>query len=347
MASIRKFRDKWRAEIRRQGHKPMSKMFAKKGAASKWARETETALEKGDIHNLSNKNLSALIDRYFEEFPDTITYEKNVLEFWREQLGKVKLSQVRKAHIVEARKKLRRQKVKTGPNKGKALSHASINRRVALLSRVCAIAVEEWDWLKENPCHIRSLTEDNERDRLLTKSERKALAKALEKYPEQSLLGFVLVAEATGMRAGEIRNLTWRDVDTDTGFIQITKSKNNEKRAVAVTGRALEWLKEWKKDNALRGGGYIFFNSTTGQAPYNYRVHWGDVKTIAGIEDFRFHDLRHGFVTSALQAGMNPVMVQLVSGHKSSQMLKRYAHLVGDVALQVSKAVEGKNNGEG
>jgi len=47
MASIRKFRDKWRVEIRRQGNKPMSKMFSTKGAASKWARETETALEKG------------------------------------------------------------------------------------------------------------------------------------------------------------------------------------------------------------------------------------------------------------------------------------------------------------
>ena len=44
MASIRKVRNKWRAEIRRQGHKPMSKMFTIKGAASTWARETETAL---------------------------------------------------------------------------------------------------------------------------------------------------------------------------------------------------------------------------------------------------------------------------------------------------------------
>jgi hypothetical protein len=44
---------------------------------------------------------------------------------------------------------------------------------------------------------------------------------------------------------------------------------------------------------------------------------------------------------------MNPVMVQLVSGHKSSQMLKRYAHLVGDVALQVGQAVaESKKKGE-
>jgi hypothetical protein len=35
----------------------------------------------------------------------------------------------------------------------------------------------------------------------------------------------------------------------------------------------------------------------------------------------------------------------MITGHKSSQMLKRYAHLVGDVALEVSKAVEGRKNG--
>jgi len=345
MASIRKFRNKWRAEIRRQGHKPMSKMFQTKGAASTWARETETALEKGDIHNLTNKNVADLIEKYLEEFPDTITYEKNVLGFWKEQVGKVKLSQVRKAHIVEARKKLRKQKAKTGPNKGKSLSNASVNRRVALLSRVCAIACEEWDWLKDNPCHIKSLTEDNERDRLLSDDERKALAEALAEHDEKALLGFVLVAEATGMRAGEIRNLKWKHLDVDTGLIQITKSKNNEKRAVAVTGDALAWLKTWKAETQLKGGGHVFFNAISGQAPYNYRTHWINVKKTAGIEDFKFHDLRHGFVTAALSAKMNPVMVSLVTGHKSTFMLKRYAHLVGDVALEVSKAVEGRKNG--
>lgn len=346
MASIRKFRDKWRVEIRRQGNKPMSKMFSTKGAASKWARETETALETGDIHNLTNKTVADLIGRYLEEFPDTITYEKTVLEFWAGQIGRVKLSQLRKAHIVEARKSLTKKKVKTGPSKGRPLSNASVNRRVALLSRVCSKAIEEWDWMRDNPCHVRSLTEDNERDRLLTDAERTALAAALLSHPEKSLRGFVLVAEATGMRAGEIRNLTWRDVDVDTGLIQIRKSKNNEKRAVAVGGKALEWLKAWKHEKALTFGGHIFGNSKTNTAPYNYRVHWGEVKATAGIEDFRFHDLRHGFVTAALSANMNPVMVQLVSGHKSSAMLKRYAHLVGDVALQVSRAVEDRNNGK-
>lgn len=50
----------------------MPRMFVTKGAAAKWSPETETALEKGDIHSLRNKSISDLIARDLEEFLDTI-----------------------------------------------------------------------------------------------------------------------------------------------------------------------------------------------------------------------------------------------------------------------------------
>lgn len=339
MASIRKFRNKWRVEVRRQGHKPMSKMFTSKTAAQSWANETEVALEKGDLHNLSNKNVADMIDRYLEEYPDTKAYHKTILTFWKKELGQQKLSRVRRAHVIEARKKLQKQTVKKGPGIGKPLAPATINRRVALLSKLFRIAIEEWDWCRDNPCHVRSLTEDNERNRLLSDDEKKALFAALMAHTEPSLYPFVMVALYTGMRASEVQRLKWQDLDIETGHIQIMKSKNGEKRSVVVGGEALTLLKAWRQEEALKFGGYIFGNHNTKKAPYNYRVHWGEAKTKAGIEDLRFHDLRHAFTTAALTAGMNPVMVQLVTGHKSSQMLKRYSHLTTDVAEQVSASV--------
>ena len=239
MASIRKFRDKWRVETRRQGHKSMSKMFIQKKAAEKWARETEVALEAGDLHNLSNKKMGEMIDRYLEE-ADIPKAEQTVLAWWKETVGHIKLREVRKSHMVTARKKLHLLNAQSGPNIGQPLKNATINRRVALLSRVCELAIEEWDWLSDNPCHIKSLAEDNERDRLLSSAERKALTQALVDHEEPALLGFVLVAECTGMRAGEIRGLKWKDIDTETGGIQLQKTKNGSKRAVAVAGEALE-----------------------------------------------------------------------------------------------------------
>lgn len=339
MASISKHKDKWRAFVRKQGHKPMTKLFTTRAAAKKWARDTEIALESGDIHNLTNKTMAELIDRYKEE-ADIPKYEQGVLDWWSEEIGSIKVSAVRRSHIVTARKAMLKLKVKRGPGKGGPLAPATINRRVALLSRVCAIAIEEWDWLRDNPCHISSLPEDNERDRLLGQEERTALMKACKAHMEPSLLGFVLVGEATGMRAGEVRHMRWGQIDTERGVIQIMKSKNGERRAVGIGGEALDWLRAWKTESGLKFGGYVFGNSKTKTAPYNYREHWRQVKETAGVCDFRYHDLRHGFVTSALKAGNNPVMVQLVSGHKSSQMLKRYAHLVDDVALQVSNSVQ-------
>ncbi|WOJ94216.1 site-specific integrase [Congregibacter variabilis] len=341
MASIRKYRNGWRVDIRRQGHAPMTKTFAKKGEASQWAMETEAALVNGDLSNPSNKTVAEMIQRYKEEC-DPIPYEKSILKEWDIYLGKVKLNQIRKAHVVDARKRLTVAREK----QGKPLAPATINRRVALLSRVCRIAIQEWDWLSDNPCHIRALKEDNQRDRLLSSEEQTRLAEAVANHEEKALLGFVLVAEATGMRAGELVSLKWQNVNTDTGIIEIIKSKNGEKRAVAVVGNALEWLKAWKQENVLRFGGYVFGNET-GFAPFYYSKAWVEVKKTAELEDFRFHDLRHSFVTSALKAGMNPVMVQLVSGHKSGQMLKRYAHLVTDVAMQIAEATDAQRNSGG
>lgn len=339
MASIRKYRDKWRAEVRRQGHKPMSKVFITKRAAQSWAKETEIALETGSLHNISSRTVADMVDRFLQENPDTSAYHRTVLAFWKKELGQRKLSQIRKAHVIEARKKLAQQRVQKGPHQGRPLAPATVNRRVALLSKVFRLAIEEWDWARDNPCHVRALPENNERDRLLSEVEQAALNEALSAHSEPSLYPFVLVALYTGMRASEVQRLRWEDLDTETGHIQIKQSKNKEKRSVVVGGAALELLKNWRQSHALRWKGYVFGNSTTGTAPYNYQAHWKQAKEAAGVEDFRFHDLRHAFTTAALRAGMNPVMVQLVTGHKSSQMLKRYSHLTKDVAEQVSASV--------
>lgn len=340
MASIYKDKNRWRAMIRRQGQKPLTANFKTKREAQQWARDLESSVDKGDIFTLTNKTAADLIDRYIEEH-NPVTYDRNVLNWWKGELGRVKLRDFRKAHVVQARKALlKKPSKKRGSPKGKYLAPATVNRQVALLSRVCALAVEEWDWLRINPCHIKSIAEHNERDRLLSDIERKALIIALHDHAEPTLLGFVLVAESTGMRASEIQRLKWDDYDRDTGAIRIKQSKNSDKRAVFAGKEAREWLQAWWKEHRLKFAGYVFGNSTTGVAPYNYRVHWKEAKEAAGIQDFRFHDLRHGFVTSALQAGLNPVMVQLVSGHRSSQMLKRYAHLVTDVAQEVGRAVD-------
>jgi len=45
---------------------------------------------------------------------------------------------------------------------------------------------------------------------------------------------------------------------------------------------------------------------------------------LAGIENFRFHDFRHTFVTNMRRAGKQDRAIMAITGHKTMAMLMRY-----------------------
>ena len=63
------------------------------------------------------------------------------------------------------------------------------------------------------------------------------------------------------------------------------------------------------------------------RGPYAYTKLWKQAKKRAGLDDFRFHDLRHEAVSRLVEAGLSDQEVAAISGHKSMQMLRRYTHL--------------------
>jgi integrase len=67
---------------------------------------------------------------------------------------------------------------------------------------------------------------------------------------------------------------------------------------------------------------------------------WKSVTKKAGVEDFRFHDLRHTAATRMAEAGVDIRMIAELLGHSTIQMTMRYAHATDDAKRRAAEALE-------
>lgn len=195
---------------------------------------------------------------------------------------------------------------------------ATVYQELALLRRMFNVAIREWEWLKDNPVSRLSFSVGNRnaRDRWLTLEEEKSL---LEKATNPAWLrSLLMVALHTGMRRGEILDLRWQNVDLLKRAIRVVKSKNGEKRTIPMSNTLFNLLKSMNVRD-ISGRVFPISGSSLRQA-FDKLV----VKT--GLEDFRFHDLRHTFATRLVQNGVDLYKVKELLGHKTITMTMRYAH---------------------
>ncbi len=64
---------------------------------------------------------------------------------------------------------------------------------------------------------------------------------------------------------------------------------------------------------------------------------WKKALHRAGIEDFRWHDLRHTWASWHVQAGTPLNVLQEMGGWESAEMVRRYAHLAADHLAQYAE----------
>lgn len=210
----------------------------------------------------------------------------------------------------------------------------TINRDLQLLKAMFnrIIDCRRWQKVLDNPvCYVKQAKENNLRVRFLDEGETRRLLHGCGKH----LRPIVITALRTGMRRGEILNLRWRDVDFNRRLIFVSKSKNGESRHVPISGDLFEVLAGLPSRSK---GGYVFPSflprRRRGSEPPGADGPFVDVKNSfrsalkrAGIEDFRFHDLRHTFASHLVMQGANLNTVRELLGHKSLHMTLRYAHL--------------------
>jgi integrase len=148
-----------------------------------------------------------------------------------------------------------------------------------------------------------------------------------------------VIANDTGMRGVELKNLRLADVNTDGRKISIHRSKTHGGiRTVILTNDALKAVLALH-DRARKLGctmpeHYLFPYKICKGIGYDpsrpmrsWRTAWRKLTKAAGLPGFRFHDLRHTFITNHAEIG-TPIQVLMASaGHLSQKMTELYTHI--------------------
>ena len=221
------------------------------------------------------------------------------------------------------------------------VSNRTVNLELGVLRsilrryRMWEAIASDVDFLRESPSPGRALTADEE----------KKLLDAASKSRCRSLYPVVMLALNTGMRASEIRGLTWQQVDFFGSALTVGKSKTaaGTGRMIPLNPRALAVLTHWR---GLFAGAqpehYVFPHEKYGlagndrqpcaweidptQPMHRWKVAWEGARKTAGIS-CRFHDLRHTFISRLAESQASDSTVMALAGHVSRAMMERYSHI--------------------
>ena len=339
----------YRVKVRLKGFPVQSTTFERLTDAKKWASSTESAIKEGRHFKTSEAKrhtLAELIDRYVKDVlstkPKNAYNQAQQFDWWKAEIGSYALADVTPALIAQYRDKLAAGSTRQGAKR----SPATVNRYLAALSVAFTYAVKEWEWVDDTPMRkVTKLKESRGRVRFLDDDERARLLPACKESSNPYLYPVVVLALSTGMRQGEIMGLTWDVVDLNRGRAILHETKNGERRAVAITGHALEQLKELSKVRRIDSS--LLFPSKEitpqkPQKPIDLRAPWLAALKVAELADFHFHDLRHSAASYLAMNGASLAEIAEVLGHKTLQMVKRYAHLSEGHTARVVESMNSK-----
>lgn len=234
--------------------------------------------------------------------------------------------QAHRAVAIEARQRARGRET---------VSFAVCNREVAILRHMLRLA-KRWRLVSEVP-EVDMLKEPEGRLRFLSEEEATRLLAACAESRNRYLPAIVTVALHTGLRKGEILGLTWDRVDFSRGVLRVTKTKNGRSREIPMDRDVYDALVTLK---GRQDAGLVFARGD-GEA-------WGQIRTAfdtalkrAGIDGFRFHDLRHTAASHWIMRGASLKEAQELLGHQSITMTVRYAHLAPERLRAAVARLEG------
>ena len=125
------------------------------------------------------------------------------------------------------------------------------------------------------------------------------------------------------------------DLQNDVIAIKGTKTKYD--RYIPISKPLKELLTAIEKNQDCQ---YVFNNS--GAKIGNFRKSFMTACRNAGLKDLRIHDLRHVFASKMVMNGTSLYITGELLGHRTTQMTKKYSHLVPETLKKAVDDVWGK-----
>lgn len=217
--------------------------------------------------------------------------------------------------------------------KKKEASPSTANRYLALIRAILRAARDDWEWTERAP-RVRLYREPKKRVRWLTEEE---AGRLLQELPEH-LAAMAIFTLATGLRQRNVSYLRWDQVSLGRrmAWIHADQSKSRKAIAVPLNSDALAILSQW----VGRHDEYVFVYAGHPVDRTSTKA-WYNALKRAGIENFRWHDLRHTWASWHVQKGTSLQELLELGGWSSYEMVLRYAHFAGDHLRGAAENVQG------
>lgn len=212
-------------------------------------------------------------------------------------------------------------------NKGKT----TINRYLEILSKMFNIAIDN-EWTNKNPIKRNSkFPIKNYTVRYLKKDEEERMFKVCPDYFKPILI----LALQTGLRKTNIRLLKWSNIDMNFRMIEITENKGNKHIKIYMNDLLYKTFKELPRLDEE----YVFINPVTNKfyGDTSFSQEWNKIRKNAGIEDFRFHDLRHTVGTRLAEKNVPVPVIKDLLAHSDVKTTMRYVHTA---TMEMQKAMD-------
>lgn len=202
-------------------------------------------------------------------------------------------------------------------------------------------------WIEYAPFDIQFPTEREKQNvEVLSRTNQKKIMNYVQEHFTFRNLGISICLSA-GMRIGEICALTWEDIDTDNGIINIrrtiqriyvieegtrktelildTPKTKNSIRDIPMSRDLLKLLKPIKK--IVNNSFFVLTNDTKPTEPRTYRSYFKNFMQELGMPDLKFHGLRHSFATRCIESKCDYKTVSVLLGHSNiTTTLNLYVH---------------------